>query len=452
MIFLKGFRATVVALAARADIGGDAGVNLDICERLGIPIIYATEETVAGVMRAQLAAADLVVDAIFGTGFRGSPSGASRAAIEAINASRRPVLSIDAPSGLDSLSGAAPGPCVRAGATIALGLLKTGLVAGPDAGMAGRVMLRGIGLPGAAVRKMAWDTRLATGGAVRALLAARRRDAHKGNFGKVMAVTGSAGMTGAGLLAGSAALRAGAGLVYLAVPGALAGIYEAGIRETITMAAGGPEALSLAPDAAGAIISASERMDAVAIGPGLSAGRETLMAIRQIISGVKKPLVIDADALSAVAEDLSVLAGIEGGAVLTPHEGEMARLLGTSPESVRADRLGVARGFAAKWGVTLVLKGFRTIVAAPGGTAHVNPTGNPGMATAGAGDVLTGIIAAFIGCGMAASEAALAGAYLHGLAGDLAAAELGEASVTASDIIRHLPTAMKAVAAGGCQA
>jgi NAD(P)H-hydrate epimerase len=449
MLFLKGFRVAVVALAAKADVGGDAGVNLDICEKLGAPVIYATEETVAGIMRAQLAAADLVVDAIFGTGFRGRPSGASKAAIEAINASQKPVLSIDAPSGLDSLSGAAPGPCVRAGATMALGLLKRGLVVGPDAGMAGRLMLRDIGLPGAAARKMAWDTRLATGGAVRGLLAARKRDAHKGDFGKIMAVTGSAGMTGAGMLTGAAALRAGAGLVYLAVPGALAGIYEAGISETITIAAGGPEALRLGPDAAGEIVSAAERMDAVAIGPGLSAGRETRMAVRQIISGVKKPLVIDADALNAVSDDVSILAGIGGGAVLTPHEGEMARLLGTDPESVRADRLGAARGFAVKWGVTLVLKGFRTIIATPGGTAHVNPTGNPGMATAGAGDVLTGIIVAFIGGGMAPHEAALAAAYLHGLAGDLAAFELGEPSVTASDIARHLPAAMKAVASGG---
>jgi NAD(P)H-hydrate epimerase len=448
MLFLRGARASAVVLADRAAIGGDAAANLCICEKLGMDIAYAAGGGAAGIVAERLADADIVVDAIFGTGFRGAPSGACKAAIDAINASAKPVISIDAPSGLDGLSGSAPGSCVRASATVALGLVKTGLASGPDAGMAGRVVLRDIGIPARAAERMEWDTRLITAAYVRELLPRRRRDAHKGDCGKVMAITGSAGMTGAGRLAGAAALRAGAGLVYLAVPAALAGIYEAAASETITLAAGGPGDASLTPEAAPSLISAAGRMDAVAIGPGLSTGEGALAAARMIIAGADRPLVIDADALTAVAADLSILASVRAGAVLTPHAGEMARLLGCPPESVQADRIGAARAFASKWGVTLVLKGFRTVVATPDGMARVNPTGNPGMATAGAGDVLAGMIAALIGGGMAIGDAAAAAAYLHGLAGDLAASELGEASVTASDIIACLPAAMAAVERG----
>jgi NAD(P)H-hydrate epimerase len=441
MLFLKGFRVAVAVLAQKSDVAGDAAINLGICEKLGVAVAYASEENARDVIPTRLAAAALVVDGIFGTGFRGKPDGVCKYAIDAINESEKPVLSIDVPSGLDSLTGAASGACVNADATIALGLLKIGLATGPDAGKAGRVFLRDIGLPKGAADKFAWDTWLATGAAVSRLLPRRPPGAHKGDFGRVMAITGSPGMTGAGKLTAAAALRAGAGLVYLAVPSALANIYEAGISEAITLPVGAEGDRRLTADSAKELIEIAERMSVVSIGPGLSTNPDTLKSIKRVISGAQKPLVIDADALTAVSTDISVLSRIRGGAVLTPHVGEMARLLGTEPEKVSADRLGAARGFAIKWGVTLVLKGFRTVVATPDGRAFINPTGNAGMATAGSGDVLTGIVAAFIGCGMALGDAALAAAYVHGLAGDCAAAELGEMSLTSGDLISHLPKA-----------
>ena len=283
------------------------------------------------------------------------------------------------------------------------------------------------------------DARIIAGAVVKGMFKPRKRDAHKGDFGKLMIVTGSPGMTGAGCLAAEAALTAGAGLVYLAVPGRLAYIYEIAIRETITLGVGGDNIITC--DNVEEILDHAERMDAIAIGPGMSTGWVTARAIRRIIASVNKPLVIDADALTAIAADVSFLDEAHTPAVLTPHEAEMARLLGKTAADVTRNRYTYARNFAVKHKVTLVLKGRRSVVAAPDGRVHINTTGNPGMATAGAGDVLTGVIAAFIGAGMSVTEAAIAAVYLHGLAGDAAAAKLGERSVRASDIIRCLPDA-----------
>ena len=297
---------------------------------------------------------------------------------------------------------------------------------------------------------------------VAALFPPRRRDAHKGNFGKILIVTGSPGMTGAGCLAAESALTAGAGLVYLAVPGGLADIFDMSVRESITLGIGQNAGRIIDTDCADAIVEYSSRMDAVAIGPGMSSNPETARAIRIIIEKVQKPLIIDADALTAVAADTNILHRLKAPAVLTPHEAEMARLIGATPESVARDRLSLAVRFAQEYIVTLVLKGRRSIVATPDGCALINPTGNPGMATAGAGDALTGILAAFVAEGMAmesneranpgapakgmtVQDAATAAVYLHGLAGDLAADELGERSVRASDIIRSLPGAFKSI-------
>ncbi|MDR3121882.1 MAG: NAD(P)H-hydrate dehydratase [Clostridiales bacterium] len=446
-LHMGGCGVIVLVLAAREEIGGDAKTNLSICDRLGLNLIFATEATVRDVLPFCLARAELVVDAIFGTGFRGRPEGLYEIAIRAINESNKKVVSVDAPSGLDGLTGIAAGVCIRADVTLALGLKKIGLLSGPDAGLAGQIELIDIGIPAELTDgDDEKDIRLVTDGAVRALLPERRPDAHKGDFGKIMIVTGSPGMTGAGCLAAEAALTAGAGLVYLAVPGSLSQIYETAVKEAITLCAGSNVDRTISSESADAIAGFSGRMDAVAVGPGLSANQDTLRAVRKLLAAVQKPLVIDADALNAVAGDVAVLSRLKAPAVLTPHEGEMARLLDTAVANVSRNRLALARAFAAKWRVTLILKGHRSVIALPDGRAFINPTGNPGMATAGAGDALTGIVAAFLGAGMDAGDAAVAAAYLHGLSGDLAAKELGERSVRASDIIRCLPAALSSTA------
>ena len=445
-LFHRDFGVLILVLADRSEIENEAKVNLEICERLGIDIIFANKDTIGDILPFCLARAELIIDAIFGAGFRGRTESVNEIAIRAINESHKKVVSVDIPSGLDGQSGTAGGECVRADVTLALGLLKMGLMTGPDISYAGKVELIDFGIPDELIEKAAWNTRLVCGRNVGALLTPRRRNTHKGDYGKLMIVTGSPGMTGAGCLAAEAALTAGAGLVYLAVPGALAQIYETAVRETVTLCAGTNVEGIINYECADAISSYSGRMDAVAIGPGMSNEAETARAIRRILTSIGKPVVIDADALSAVATDISILERLKAPAVLTPHEAEMARLLGTAAANVTRNRLSLAREFASKLRVVIVLKGHHTIVAMPDGRALVNTTGNPGMATAGAGDVLTGIIAAFIGMGMPAGDAAAAGVHLHGLAGDCAAGELGERSVRASDIIRYMPAAFRKLA------
>ena len=444
-LHLRDFSVFILALASRDEFTGDAKTNLEICERLGLDLIFAPGETIDDILPFCLARAELIVDAIFGTGFHGRLEGFYENAIRILNDSKKTVVSIDAPSGLDGQTGIAPGPCVRADVTLALGLLKTGLMNGPDTEYAGIVELIDIGIPNELIEKSSWDTRLMDHRGVRALFPTRKKATHKGDYGKALIITGSPGMTGAGCMTANAALSSGMGLVYLAVPGSLAQIYETSITEAITLCAGSNVDRTISYESADAIANYAGRMDVIAIGPGMSTEQETARAIKKIITAVQKPLVIDADALTAIATDISVLGRLAAPAVLTPHEAEMARLLNTPIANVKRNRLALARDFAQKFNVTVVLKGHHSIVAAPDGQAYVNPTGNPGMATAGAGDVLTGMIAAFIGAGMAVPDAAAAAVYLHGLSGDLAAAELGERSVRAGDIIRYISGALKTV-------
>jgi NAD(P)H-hydrate epimerase len=302
------------------------------------------------------------------------------------------------------------------------------------------------------------------------LIKRRVRDSHKGDYGKVMIITGSPGMTGAGCLAAEAALRAGAGLVYLAVPAGLSHVYETAVKEAVTLGLGGDANVYFGVDEAAKALAAAGKMDAVAIGPGLSTKEGVVEAVAKIFAGCaadcavdgvaeeiaeilvgsasvgsrfRGTLVIDADALNAIAKDLSVLAKAKAPTVLTPHVGEMERLAGISAEEINKNRLQAAEDFAKKHSIVLVLKGRRTVVALPDGRKYINPTGNPGMATAGSGDVLTGIITALAAGGLDAGEAAIAAVYLHGLAGDFASAQLGEASVIAGDIVNHIASAFK---------
>ena len=437
-LHIRGFNIRILSLAPEDKINGDAKTNLEICNRLGLSPVYVTGESPPDTFYKFLDCSDLVVDAIFGTGFRGRPDGIFEHAINAINASGKKVVSADVPSGLDALTGIAAGACVRADVTLTLGLYKTGLISGPDTGYAGKVELVDIGIPQEAIDKENWDVNTVDRAGVMKMFAARRRDAHKGDFGRVMIITGSPGMTGAGCLAAEAALTAGAGLAYIAAPGALAHIYDTSVREAVTLGTGTSSDAILTPDIANAVIRYAGRMDAVAIGPGMSTHPDAIKAILKIIASIQTPMVIDADALNAVSTDISTLKRLRAPAVLTPHEAEMGRLLGTDAAAVKRDRLTLAREFASDYGVTLVLKGSRTIIATPDGRAYVNTTGNPGMATAGSGDVLTGIITAFMGAGTDASDAAAAAVCLHGFSGDMAAAALGEISLRASDIIRYL--------------
>ena len=271
----------------------------------------------------------------------------------------------------------------------------------------------------------------------------RREDTHKGDFGHVFVLAGSRGMTGAAYLASQAAIRSGSGLVTCGIPASLNVVMEIKLTEVMTLPLPEVAGQALCFKALGKIVSFSEKTSCLAVGPGLSRNKNTEKLVREVIKKVTKPIVLDADSIISIAGKCDLLKKRKAATVLTPHPGEMARLLGKTTEYVRQNRVKLARDFAKKYKIVLVLKGYRTIVASPKGEVYMNETGNSGMSTAGAGDVLTGMIASFIGQGIESYSAAVIGAYLHGKAGDLASREKGQFSMIAGDLLEKLPEAIR---------
>lgn len=385
-----------------------------------------------------------LVDALLGTGTTGAPRGVYASLIREANASGLPIIAADLPSGLDADTGAVHDPCIRARVTVSLAFLKAGLTQYPGAQAAGDVVVRYIGIPRALPPGMKPAGTVLTEAALSELGAdpGRRRepDGHKGTYGHVLLAAGSLPMSGAGLLAAKAALRAGCGLATWALPAALLPPLLGAVPELMLapVADGGSGAWN--PAAANEVLRLLEARDVLAVGPGLGRFPGEGVYLRALWEGVARPLVVDADALNILAASgFAAWPRREAATVLTPHPGEMARLTGLTTAEVQRDRLGVARGFAAEHGVTLVLKGARTIVAAPDGRVFVNVTGHPGMATGGTGDCLTGIIAGLLAQGLDAVQAAALGVYLHGRAGERAAAlRANPASMLAGDILDAL--------------
>ena len=380
---------------------------------------------------------DLVVDALLGTGLERAADGAFAAAIEAIAALRDQgarVLAVDLPSGLSTDTGRAIGPVVRADATVTFGFSKIGLALQPGAELAGELTVVDIGIPPAAAARVPPTAELLDEAAARALVPMRDRETHKGDAGKLLVVAGAAGKTGAAHLALTGALRGGVGLVTLAARSEVLGPALAGRPEAMSTPL--PGSGNLARSDIPALQGAASGVNALVIGPGIPRGPETAPAIRGLLDRYPLPTVLDADAVNALADHPGLVAviGHDAPIVLTPHPGEMARLIGGSIEDVQADRVGIARRKAQEWGAVVVLKGARTVVADPDGPAAIIPTGNPGMATGGTGDVLAGLIGALLAGGMRPREAARAGAWVHGRAGDVAAARFGERGMVAGDL------------------
>ncbi|MBU1671620.1 MAG: NAD(P)H-hydrate dehydratase [Actinobacteria bacterium] len=440
---LSGAYEVSIYMAAGPDeLAGDARVNLERLEVHGLPVRWTG--SVDGVRAfSDEGPFDLVVDALFGTGFAGRPSGLYAEAIEAMNASGRPVLAVDVPSGVDGTTGAVAGPAVKAARTVTFAALKAGLVQFPGAGYAGEVEVADIGIPESLLDSVP-DSRMHLIGEeeAAALLPVRAPDAHKWQCGSVLVVGGSPGMTGAAALAANSALRSGAGLVVCAVPEGVHDILEVKTTEVMTMPLQQTSSRTLAEAACGRVVELARRFDVVALGPGLSTDEETGSAVRRLVAELDRPLVLDADGLNAVAERPSLLAERSAPLVVTPHPGEMARLLSIETADVQGDRIGHATRSAVEWGAVVVLKGARTVVAGPSGDVGINSTGNAGMASAGMGDVLTGCIASLMSQGLEPFDAAVAGAYFHGMAADLAANMDGMIGMTAGDVARHLPLAL----------
>lgn len=387
---------------------------------------------------------DIVVDALLGTGLSSEVTGRYGEAIDCINEAGRPVVAVDLPSGLHADTGALLGRAVRASLTVTFGLPKLGLYQNHGIDHAGLVSLVDIGIPPAYIEAVASRTTLMTPAFVRHALPARRPSSHKGTFGHAGIIAGSVGKTGAAAMAAKAALRIGAGLVTVAVPSSVNDVLEAKLLEAMTVPMPDTKARTFARSAFDRLTAFIASRTAIAIGPGLSTHPETVELVQALTKQLNRPSVLDADALNALAGRASVLTSCKTPPILTPHPGEMARLeADATTQSINADRIGTAVRFARERGVFVVLKGARTVVARPDGAAAICPTGNPGMATAGTGDVLTGMIVGLLAQGLAPWEAACAGAYLHGCAGDLASAEKGPAGLIAGDLIEQIPYALK---------
>ncbi|RMH70019.1 MAG: NAD(P)H-hydrate dehydratase [Gemmatimonadetes bacterium] len=432
-----GWTVKLLMLTPIDQLRGDARLNADICHQLQIPMEVLTPESLP---QTDLTPADVLVDAIFGTGIKGAVRGFVAEIIEWINTSQKPVVAVDVPSGLNTDTGAVAGVCVRADLTCTMGLPKIGQLIPPGSMYVGHLHILDIGFP----RSLTEDPNLTidwlTSGYIRRLLPSRPLDAHKGSCGKVLVVAGSPGMTGAATLTCQAAYRAGAGYVTLAMPATIRDIMEIKLTEVVKAALPPTQTGALHPTAHDPILRLAQHADSLAVGPGLSTDKETQTLIHHLVETVEQPLIIDADGLNALTTNMTVLKHKKSKQlVLTPHLGEFARLIGRSIADIHPNRLEIAREKAQEWGVTIVLKGAGSIIASPTGQVSINSTGNAGMATAGSGDVLTGIIATFLAQGLPASSAAQAGVFVHGFAGDMARTLQGERSLIPSDIIQSIP-------------
>ncbi|WHZ24124.1 MAG: NAD(P)H-hydrate epimerase/ ADP-dependent (S)-NAD(P)H-hydrate dehydratase [Nitrospira sp.] len=394
-------------------------------------------------LRRRLAASDVIVDAMLGTGLSTAVTGLYRDAIEAINATVRPTVAVDLPSGLHADTGAVLGAAVQADLTVTFGLPKVGLYTGFGIDCAGTVRLVDIGIPAAFIEAIDRRLLLLTGAAAHATLPRRRPCSHKGTYGHVGIIAGSVGKTGAAAMAALAALRVGTGLVTVAVPSSVNDVLEVKLLEAMTFPMPETKARTFARSGLDRLLAFTGSRDAVAIGPGLTTHPETVDLVQEFVKCIDRPCVLDADALNALAGKASLLTECKRPPIITPHPGEMARLeADATTQSVNQDRIGTATRFARERGVFVILKGARTVIARPDGLAAVCPTGNPGMATAGTGDVLTGMVGGLLAQGLSQWDAACAATYFHGLAGDLAANRLGQIGMIARDLIQHIPYAL----------
>ena len=439
----RGVDVSVFVVGTLAAIKGDARLNVEILGRLGLTVVEISDEQAWELHFSEISHCDLIVDAIFGTGLKSPLSGMMETVAGDVNSSGIPVVAIDLPSGLSADRADAIGECIRAAMTVTLAAPKLPLVLPPAEAHAGSIVVADIGIPPEVVDGLAGPRlELLTREAMREVVQPRESDSHKGDYGRVLIVGGSRGKTGAAHLAAVGALRSGAGLVSVATPLSSQPIVAAMGAEYMTVPLEETSDGRVAADA----IHASLRLeqDVIAVGPGLGTGTEVTRFVHDLIERSEAPLVLDADALNAIASDPDRLqSGREGRAIIiTPHPGEMARLLNTSPDAVQANRLDLARDFAAQHQIYVVLKGYRTLVATPDGKVFINPLGNPGMATGGTGDVLTGVLAGWLAQLLDAEAACKIGVYLHALAGDLSEADEGEVAMTAGDLAAHLGDAV----------
>jgi len=442
-LWSRGADVEVFVLAPRDRIKGDALVNLKAIENLRLPIRFIeSPEELDGIADAILGA-DCVVDAMLGTGLDSDVRGVFFQAIDIVNRGDGLRVAVDVPSGLHAERGVPLGRAVQADITVTFGLAKVGLCTYPGAEFVGDLHVADIGIPACLVQELDPSTALTEESEIVAALPRRRMGGHKGTYGHLLVVAGSAGKAGAALLCGEAGLRVGAGLVTLATLAAVQGHLQGRVRELMTEAyAKDAESIDV-DEAVERLVGLTSARRALALGPGIPTSAAMGAVIEALLPRMKVPVVIDADGLNLLSGRLDVFRHVAVPMVLTPHPGEMARLVETTTAKVQKDRIAVALSLVDQTGAWVVLKGARTVIAGPHGTVWINPTGNPGMATAGSGDVLTGMIGGLLAQGWPVGEAVRTAVFAHGKAGDGAAEELGLAGLTASDLLRRIPTVFR---------
>jgi hydroxyethylthiazole kinase-like uncharacterized protein yjeF len=436
----SGYNVKVLLLGQKRRMSPDCKAQHAVARKMGVSMEF----------RARLRTADIhgatVVDAIFGTGLGKDVSGEIASSISLLNASGAPVVSVDIASGVSSDTGQVMGVAVRASATVTFGLPKRGHLLYPGAGYTGKLFVEDIGFPPALTGGKDLRCSLLMREEMALLAPERPVYSHKGDYGHVLLISGSKGKTGAALMAARACLRTGAGLLTIGAPGLLTDSFQAAVTEEMFLPLPDTGRGTLALNALDDILEFLDSKRAIlAMGPGIGRDEETRKLLLELITRCTAPMLIDADGINALEGKAGLLKKLKAPAVLTPHPGEFSRLSGKGVGDIERDRIEAAVSFSKKSGTVLVLKGVPTVVAEPGGRAFVNPTGNPGMAKAGVGDVLTGMTAALMAQGLTPLDASLLGVYLHGLAGDISASEKGEHSLISSDIIEAIPEAYHAL-------
>jgi NAD(P)H-hydrate epimerase len=440
----RGARVRVYLVADRARIAGDAAINLRVLEKMGgdLQSLRSAEELQAA--DASLGAAEVLVDALLGTGLNSEVRGQYRKVIERANRCTALKVAVDIPSGLNADTGEVMGLAFAADHTVTFGYPKLGLCTHPGAERVGELHVCDIGVPRAAESHCEFAAELLEAETVRRWLLDRPAWGHKGTYGHLLVIAGSPGKTGAALLCAQAGLRGGVGLCTIASPPAAMRALECKTLEVMLAELVSEDAeLDDSDRVFGPLHKLLEGKSAIALGPGIPRGAGMAALIRRLLRESALPIVIDADGLNELAGDLACLRQARVPVLLTPHPGEMATLAGLSVAEVQANRLEVARQFAEAHAVHVALKGFRTVIAAPDGRLYINPTGNTGMASGGTGDVLTGLVGSFLAQRHAPLDALALGVFVHGLAGDRAAARLGQHALIASDVMAEVGAVLK---------
>ncbi len=430
-----------VYLVCGNEFKGDAKINFDIIKKMNVNIdVVSDTENLKYIIRSN----DIIIDAIYGTGIHGTVGGISYDVINEINENSKYTMAVDVPSGINSDSGEICGICIRADKTVTFAAYKVGMLMFPAADYTGKVTVADISIPDYILEGQSISINVTDEEFVRANFPVRENNSQKGDYGKVLVIAGSVGMTGAAYLSSQSAVTVGSGLVTLAIPAGLNGAMEAKTTEVMTLPV---EDINghISSDAAEKILERTDMADAVLIGPGLGRSSDAARVLKSVLSHSKVPVIIDADGINAASRDMDILSDCTCPVIFTPHTVEMSRLTGLDRDYIEENRLVASKEFAEEYGVTVILKGHHTIVTASDGEQYINITGNPGLATGGSGDVLAGITASLTARGINETAAAAMAVYIHGKAGDIAKDKYGMESVTASLVMESIPDALRQI-------